>query len=374
MGEVKDFADRVTHLYELHAAPPETWSTLAEALLSADWSVKDTHYNVEQVLRFFEKDDTGKHQYIVPDDWRFFLPMDNVIEKYLATKEFAPSTVEQIWKQAEETVTMIRGFNIGEETIDATINEYRDWLVGQAWDVRVLKQHHDELKNQLEAQERAAAYSLGDWREHIGKLNDGTVKLLLTDPPYGMNYKSDYKLDRREERLHQHIENDAPEDAIHEISECIRKCMPKLRDDAHVLCFCHWSNEHETRKALEDSGLKVRGSLIWEKNNAGMGDPKTTFAPKHERIIHAVKGSPILYERKPDVLHAARCDSKNHPTEKPVSLLVELIETTTAKGDMVLDPFAGVASTLVAARSIDRDYFGCEIEEKYYEIGKLRLR
>jgi DNA modification methylase len=41
---------------------------------------------------------------------------------------------------------------------------------------------------------------------------------------------------------------------------------------------------------------------------------------------------------------------------------------------MVLDPFAWVASTLVAAQSIDRDYFGCEIEEKYHEIGKLRLK
>jgi site-specific DNA-methyltransferase (adenine-specific) len=127
------------------------------------------------------------------------------------------------------------------------------------------------------------------------------------------------------------------------------------------------------RQAIMNSGLTIKGLLIWEKNEGGMGDLRGSFAPKYECIIHAVKGNPILYERKADVFHAAKCDSKNHPTEKPVPLLEELIRATTVEGDLILDPFAGVASTLVAAKILDRNYFGCEIEAEYHEIGWRRL-
>ncbi|GHV49883.1 hypothetical protein FACS1894216_01070 [Synergistales bacterium] len=356
------------HLSEIHAADKRLWSILAAALLRFDWSVKDTHYWVEQVNGFFKDGD-----YAVPEEWRFFLPLEKVAEKYLTTKEFAASTVAQLCEQVRITEETIRGFNIDK---GSAIEEYREWLISEPrpWDVRILKKHHEELKNRLESEERAAAYSLGDWREHLDKLADGSVRLLLTDPPYGMAYQSGYKLDHREDKKHDPIANDTSEEAIREVSECVKSCLPKLQDDAHILCFCHWSNECEMRKALEGNGLKIRGSLIWEKNNTGMGDLKGAFAPKHERVIHAVKGSPILYERKPDVLHADRCDSKNHPTEKPVALLSELIEATTVRGDIVLDPFAGVASTLVAAKNLERGYFGCEVELKYHEMGVLRLQ
>jgi hypothetical protein len=72
--EVGSLIDKATHLFELHTAPPETWPLLAKAMLDGDWSVKDTHYNVEQILRFFEKDENGEYRYMVPEDWRFFLP------------------------------------------------------------------------------------------------------------------------------------------------------------------------------------------------------------------------------------------------------------------------------------------------------------
>jgi DNA modification methylase len=104
-----------------------------------------------------------------------------------------------------------------------------------------------------------------------------------------------------------------------------------------------------------------------------MGDPNTTFAPKHERIIHAVQGSPVIYSRLADVIECARVDTKNHPTEKPVEIMEKYIEAVTVEGDLVADPFAGVASTLVAAKSIGREFWGCEIDYNYHEIGNRRL-
>jgi len=113
---------------------------------------------------------------------------------------------------------------------------------------------------------------------------------------------------------------------------------------------------------------------VWVKNNTGMGDPKTTFAPKHERIIHAVKGSPILFEREADVLEYDRVNTDRHPTEKPVDLLARLIEITTVEGQRVADPFGGVGSTCDAAESLGRNYWGCEINEEYWRHGCGRLR
>jgi site-specific DNA-methyltransferase (adenine-specific) len=200
------------------------------------------------------------------------------------------------------------------------------------------------------------------------------VDLVLTDPPYGMDYQSDYRLDRDQDRKHDVINGDAStEDATQGITDCLAALHPKLKPDAHVFCFCHWSNEADIRASVEAAGYQIRGSLIWVKNHTGMGDPNTTFAPKHERIIHGVKGSPVLFSRAADVLLADRCNSERHPTEKPIALLKQLIEVTTTENEIVVDPFAGVASTLVAAKELKRAFFGCEINEGYYNKGSDRL-
>jgi len=148
---------------------------------------------------------------------------------------------------------------------------------------------------------------------------------------------------------------------------------PKLAEDAHVLVFTHWRTEPKMREAISDAGYDLRGSLIWEKNNRGMGDRETTFAPKHERILHAVKGSPVLFQREADVLHADKVDSDRHPTEKPTSLLRALIRCTTAEGEMVLDPYGGVASTLVAALRSGRQAWGAEVDRSYHAAGRERI-
>ncbi|MDR1741931.1 MAG: hypothetical protein LBR38_08865 [Synergistaceae bacterium] len=233
-------------------------------------------------------------------------------------------------------------------------------------EIRKAKRAQARIENAKDAE--VENFHLGNWRDHIPTLPDGSVRLLLTDPPYGIDYQSNYRQER-----HAPIENDGQTDAMRELEECIAACLPKLAGDAHVLVFCHWRREPEVRSRLEAAGLAVKGLLVWEKNNTSMGDLRGTFAPKHELIVHAVKGTPELYVRKPDVLHADRVPTDDHPTEKPAALLRELIEATTVAGDTVLDPFAGVASTLVAAKDMERGYFGCEISPEYHATGRGRL-
>lgn len=359
--------DKANHLNEIHKAPSSLWPILVSALLAKEWSVKDTKHFVGKVLEFE-----------VPEKWQsIFMPLPEVIGKYLERLEFSASTVSAIIAEAEKIEQRIATYNVDHETF---IARFHEWLAGgvkdYAWDVRKIIAYGRELQASLEAEERKASemWMLGDWREHVGKLQDGSVVLLLTDPPYGIDYQSDHRADRRKDRKNEVIANDGVGVGPEETKAAIMAMMPKMATDAHTFIFCHWRNEQQIRDIAEACGLKVRGSLVWVKNNRGMGDPKTTFAPRHERIIHAVKGSPILFSRPDDVLFADKCNSDNHPTEKPVELLSQLIEATTTKGELVADPFGGVASTLVASKKQGRKFWGCELNEQYYLRGEERLK
>jgi site-specific DNA-methyltransferase (adenine-specific) len=353
-----ELADKAYHLFEVSKAPQATWPVLVEALVSAGWTVAETGRHVEQVKAFEISD------LVYAEDW---LPLSLVVARYLAAPErFTPRAVARLVATASEV----------EDWLDANEpsrhHEFLDWLVanreGESWDYRAIVAYQQRL---LAERWEVAGWHQGDWRKHISELQDGSVRLVLTDPPYGMGYQSGYRYKSDD---HAKISSDgSTEDAITETVAALEALDPKMMDDAHLLVFCRWQNEKELADALIAAGYEVRGSLVWVKNNTGMGNLDGTFAPKHERIIHAVKGNPKLYHRAPDVIEASRESSERHPTEKPIDALAPLIEATTAAGQLVADPFAGVASTCVAAKGTGRKWWGCELDEKYWSIGEERL-
>ena len=123
------------------------------------------------------------------------------------------------------------------------------------------------------------------------------------------------------------------------------------------------------------AGLTVKSVIVWDRQAHGMGDLKASFAPRHDVVIFATKGSFAFPGRRPD--DAIACPkvgnaSLIHPNEKPVALLERLVEATTEPNDIVLDPFAGSGSTLAAAAKTGRRYIGIEIDPKYSEIAAKR--
>ena len=353
-----DLLERSTHLIAVHAAPKQTWPILVNHLLKHGWSVAETKQWVTKIREFN-----------IPGLHAFHLPLTEVAERFLSTREFSPRTVTQLVAATEAVWRYLDDRSDGAAERD----RFDQWLIdnqgGEAWTVRGITAYHQQLI--AEAFE-VKGWHHGDWRHYIAELDDGSAALMLTDPPYGMGYQSDYRLDRTQPHRHEPISADGSS-AASELAAAAAAMHSKLAEDAHVLVFCHWSTEQTTRVVLEAAGYTIRGSLVWAKDRTGMGDPTTTFAPKHERIIHAVKGSPVLYRRAPDVLSYPRPDATAHPTEKPVDLLAELIEATTVPGQLVTDPFGGVASTLVAAERTGRQRWGCELEERYHQLGEERL-
>lgn len=366
---VNDLLDKAKHLYAIHSADPSLWPVIVPHMLKG-WSVADTEHWVGKVKEFVEPEGCG--------EW---LPLDYVVERFLSTREFSPQTVRRLVEERAAIESLIES---SREEIEASgqlpegwIEELDAWLVehsgGKSWDVRELVAYRLGIEQRIKKSD-PNQWIHGDWRESVDSILDGSISVLLTDPPYGMGYQSDFRLDRTKPKKHERIENDGQGEGPAELAACVESFMPKLAADAHIFVFTNWRNEEAMRSALVDAGLTIRGSLVWVKNNTGMGDPKTTFAPKHERILHAVKGSPILFEREADVLEFDRVNTERHPTEKPVGLLSRLIEITTVEGQRVADPFGGVGSTCEAAKSIGRNYWGCEINEDYWRHGCDRLQ
>jgi DNA modification methylase len=115
----------------------------------------------------------------------------------------------------------------------------------------------------------------------------------------------------------------------------------------------------------------VRQVLIWDKGEwPGMGDLSLPWGPSHEEIYILGKG--WNGRRMGTVLRRDRIGGNgDHPTEKPVSVLMKLLER--CPGGTVVDPFMGVGTTLQAAKNLQKTAIGIEIEERYCEIAAKRL-
>jgi DNA modification methylase len=185
---------------------------------------------------------------------------------------------------------------------------------------------------------------LGDCREQTAWL---AAHVLVTDPPYGVAYKSGWDNKFRDVE----IANDDTLDA--------RDRALELWGDRPALIFGSWKQPHPT---------PTRTILTWDKGTVGMGDLTLPWFPCTEEIY--VLGGGWVGSRSSAVLrHVGR--NQHHPTEKPLPLLHELLAK--CPPGVIADPFAGSGSTLLAARNVGRAAIGVEIDERYCEVIASRL-
>lgn len=174
--------------------------------------------------------------------------------------------------------------------------------------------------------------------------------VLVTDPPYGMDYRSGRSKSRP-------IAGDASTD--------VRGAVLRMWGERPALVFGSWKRERPQ---------DVRQLIVWDKRGgAGFsGDLAMPWADITEEVY--VLGQGWTGRRRPAIYSIPTLPSQNrpdHPTPKPVRLMAELIEC--APAGVVADPFAGSGPTLVAAREVGRRAVGVEIEEAYCELIARRL-
>ena len=205
----------------------------------------------------------------------------------------------------------------------------------------------------------------GDCLELMKNIPDGSVDLVLTDPPYGMAFKSNYRKEKYNE-----IQNDK---SLEWLERYISECYRVLKNNSAIYCFCSWHNVDVFKQAIEKK-FKIKNILIWEKNNTSMGDLKGSYAPKYEMIIFAHKGRKLLNGfRYADIIKANRTGNKLHPTEKPVDLLELFIKNSSDENAVVFDGFMGSGSCGVACVNTNRQFIGIELDEGYFNIAKKRI-
>ena len=207
----------------------------------------------------------------------------------------------------------------------------------------------------------------GDCLEVMDKLIAEGVKVdcILTDPPYGMNYRSNY---RKNKFLK--IENDHKQQ-----TDYIKKCSDLLNDGKAIYIFCRWDCFNDVLTEVKKY-FTIKNCLVWYKKGGGLGDLKGSYIYNHEFIIFATKGRHLLNgKRSSDVLEFSKEGASTylHSTQKPVKLLKHLISKSTLEDDLILDCFMGSGSTGVACMNTNRKFIGIELDENYFNISKQRI-
>lgn len=218
----------------------------------------------------------------------------------------------------------------------------------------------------------------GDCRDVMPTLPKHSAGLLVTDPPYGVGWYSGWAA-RHGRDGHNVIAGD---DGSLNVTAIIADALKHVRHSRHLYVF-----QQPGKPNVDWSVLPVGSTaeLIWDKRTPGLGS--SVWGTSHEVIMFAVyrasaanradgHGKNSARLRRGTVLQHDRIHGNvsRHPTEKPVSLLRELIEMSSKPGDVVLDPFAGVGSTLVAAVLEGRRAVGIELDENYCRIAVERLQ
>ncbi|NWO06656.1 MAG: site-specific DNA-methyltransferase [Alteromonadaceae bacterium] len=213
---------------------------------------------------------------------------------------------------------------------------------------------------------------LDDAVSWLSTLADASVDLVITDPPYESLEKhrkigttTRLKVSKGSSNTWFDIfPNERFESLLEELFRVLKK-------NAHFYLFCDQETMFVIKPIAEKVGFKFWKPIVWDKVAIGMG---YHYRARYEFILFFEKGKRKLNDLGvPDILEHKRVH-RGYPTEKPVSLIEVLISQSSKPGDLVIDPFFGSGSTLIAASNLERDYSGCDVSEEahFYYIGRAK--
>jgi DNA modification methylase len=198
-------------------------------------------------------------------------------------------------------------------------------------------------------------------REQVERLMGGEkADMVFTDPPYNIGFKPP-------RGTHDEIMNDNMGEAEFEsfLGEIFSRCDEVLKDDSVLISFMGWSTIAEFQKVLRGR-FQIKSMPIWVKNNFGIG---YFTRPKHEPSFLCLKGKPEKPKVAPaDVFECAKVHKTVHSCEKPVDLILSMIEPFSKSGSVFYEPFGGSGSTLIACEKTGRKCRMIELDPKYIDV------
>lgn len=201
-------------------------------------------------------------------------------------------------------------------------------------------------------------------KETYDILMDGKkANLVLTDPPYNVNYEGTAGKIKND-----HMANDA---FYQFLLDAFTNMEAVMADDASIYVFHADTEGLNFRRAFADAGFYLSGCCIWKKNSLVLG--RSPYQWIHEPVLFGWKksGKHAWYAgRKETTVWEYDKPKKNadHPTMKPIALLAYPIMNSSMTNALVLDPFGGSGSTLIACEQSERTCYTVELDEKYCDV------
>jgi site-specific DNA-methyltransferase (adenine-specific) len=236
-------------------------------------------------------------------------------------------------------------------------------------------------------QDAAVTIYHGDSREILPTLERKSIHLIVTDPPYGLNYNNGDLANARESVFGGDVSRSKPKPIVNdgeEAHELLAAVLPEWkRLLAKGACCCCCGGGGGGPKPLFarwtlmlDNAIGFKQAVVWDKGGLGMG---IHFRRSYEFVLIAQNGDPCRVWnggkttsnvwRIPKIIPA----ESDHPTPKPEELMGYCIDIFTNPDDVVLDCFMGEGPTARAAKDRARRFIGIEIEERYCEIAAKRM-
>ena len=236
-----------------------------------------------------------------------------------------------------------------------------------------------------------------DCLDGIKKIDDNSVDLILTDPPYclGKDYGND-------------SDTKNPKEYLEWMYKWIDSILPKLKESGSMYIFLSWQYSPEIFFYIKNRMIMVN-EIIWDRKVPSMGGSTRKFTSVHDNIGLFAKNKNyyfnldevrIPYDEKTkkarsrsifigakwlevgynpkDIwshsrLHRQDPERENHPTQKPLAIINRMVKSSCPKDGIVFDPFMGSGTTAISCIRNDRKYTGFEVNRDYYKMIQKRI-
>ena len=304
-------------------------------------------------------------------------------------------TLAQNYRARNDASEWIRQQLVGTNQIDRCLSEVTKGIYDSEWQKNQgpgskLQQLAQSARDEWE-RKNSITLMHGDFYKKVKEVGDGSVDLILTDPPYNIARDNTFKMEGRSE-----IDQDFGNWDKHDRAAFITLFGTWAQEFYRILSntgsgYVFTSDRYisHLREALERAGLKVKATIVWHKTNPGTKVVKTNFKSSVEYILFFTKGESghtFNWQGENEMHNCVSfpicagserlTDAKNstlHPTQKPEILLRHFLEISSHPGDMVFDGFMGVGSTAKAAQDCGRKFIGIEQDIIFFEATQRRL-
>jgi site-specific DNA-methyltransferase (adenine-specific) len=209
----------------------------------------------------------------------------------------------------------------------------------------------------------------GDSLEILETLKDGSIDIVLTDPPYGINYISNRSLNS-DSITRRGLLNDGRDESLTLLDKTCKILSTKCAANSHLYFFCSWSVFSDFESIISKY-FTIKTPIVWDKGNKGSGDLDNDWGNQTEIIIFCIKGKKLINERRGNIISVSRLHTSKmvHPTQKPKELIKQILDVSYVKGDFVVDPFMGSGVTIKVCNEIKAQSLGIELDNEMFQIA-----